>query len=119
MFFVFYSNFNIFKFQLDEAQRLAEETEDDETAPSTSAASSKDDEHLDFDYLLGMSFWNLTLEKKNELLRKKEEKCTELEILKKKSPSDLWIEDLDALLIKVSKYYNIANYEILVLISFY
>lgn len=52
-----------------------------------------------------MSFWHLTLEKKNELLRKKDEKCTELDILMKKSPSDLWIEDLDALLEKVMKNY--------------
>lgn len=87
---------------MDEAQRIAEETEEDESAPSTSA-TPKDDENLDYDYLLGMSFWHLTLEKKNELLRKKEEKCTELDILKKKTPSDLWIEDLDALLEKVIK----------------
>lgn len=64
--------------------------------------ASKDDEHLDYDYLLGMSFWHLTLEKKNELLRKKEEKCTELDILKQKTPSDLWNEDLDAFLEKVN-----------------
>jgi len=51
-----------------------------------------------------MSFWHLTLEKKNELLRKKEEKCTELDILKKKSPAALWQEDLDFLLEKVRKY---------------
>lgn len=50
-----------------------------------------------------MSFWNLTLEKKNELLRKKEEKCAELEILKKKTPIDIWNEDLDEFLIKVIK----------------
>lgn len=90
--------------QLDEAQRAAEETEEDE-ATQTTSASSKDDENLDFDYLLGMSFWHLTLEKKNELLRKKDEKCTELNILKKKSPSDLWTEDLDALLEKVMRNY--------------
>jgi DNA topoisomerase-2 len=58
---------------------------------------------MDFDYLLGMSFWHLTLEKKNELLRKKEEKCTELDILKKKTPIDIWNEDLDEFLIKVIK----------------
>uniref|UniRef100_A0A2S2Q8Z8 DNA topoisomerase 2 n=1 Tax=Sipha flava TaxID=143950 RepID=A0A2S2Q8Z8_9HEMI len=88
---------------LDEAQeRVAEDTEEDETAPSTSA-SSKDDENMDFDYLLGMSFWHLTLEKKNELLRKKEEKCTELDILKKKTPIDIWNEDLDEFLIKLEE----------------
>lgn len=90
---------------MDEAERrAAEDTEEDETAPSVSA-STKDDEALDYDYLLGMSFWHLTLEKKNELLRKKDEKCTELDILKKKSPADLWTEDLDALLEKVSSSY--------------
>jgi len=52
-----------------------------------------------------MSFWHLTLEKKNDLLRKKEEKCTELDILKKKSPADLWTEDLDALSLKVCTNY--------------
>ncbi|XP_050431493.1 DNA topoisomerase 2 isoform X2 [Adelges cooleyi] len=84
------------------AARLAEETEEDE--PSTaSTATQKDDEDLDFDYLLGMSFWHLTMEKKNDLLRKKDEKCTELEILKKKTPSDLWVEDLDALLEKLDE----------------
>lgn len=67
------------------------------------AASSKEDDSLDYDYLLGMSFWHLTLEKKNELLRKKDEKCTELDILKKKTPADLWKEDLAILLEKVSK----------------
>lgn len=102
MFFFFFNTF-----QLDEAQRLAEETEEDEAAPSTSTTSSKEDENLDYDYLLGMSFWHLTLEKKNELLRKKEEKCTELDILKKKSPNDLWLEDLDMLLEKVIKLYLI------------
>lgn len=88
---------------LDEAQALAEGTEDDEATPSTSAASSSKEDDVDYDYLLGMSFWHLTLEKKNELLRKKDEKCTELEILKKKSPSDLWNEDLDELLQKLDE----------------
>lgn len=60
---------------------------------------------MDYDYLLGMSFWHLTLEKKNELLRKKEEKCTELDILQKKTPSDLWLEDLNALLEKVITFF--------------
>lgn len=95
---------------MDEAQ-ATEDTEEDETAPSTSA--SNDDDNLDFDYLLGMSFWNLTLEKKNELLRKKEEKCTELDILKKKTPADLWIADLDALLQKVN---ILINYNYLILL---
>lgn len=95
---VYFKN-GVKQFQLDEAQG-ADETEEEESTPSSSA-TSKDDDNLDFDYLLGMSFWHLTLEKKNELLRKKDEKCTELNILQQKTPSDLWIEDLDAFIEKV------------------
>lgn len=98
---------------------MGDETEENELTPSTSA-SSKDDESLDFDYLLGMSFWHLTLEKKNELLRKKEEKCTELDILKKKTPIDIWTADLDEFLIKVIKisiglYLNMSVLHILII----
>jgi len=49
-----------------------------------------------------MNFWSLTLEKKNELLKKVDEKQAELQLSKKKSLSDLWTEDLDALLAKVN-----------------
>jgi len=48
----------------------------------------------DYDYLLGMAMWNLTLEKKEELLRKKDEKHQELELLKRTSEKDLWRQDL-------------------------
>lgn len=71
-----------------------ENTNADEDAPES-------DPNLDYDYLLGMKMWSLTLEKKNELLKKRDEKQAELDTLKKKSPSDLWQEDLDALLAKV------------------
>lgn len=50
----------------------------------------------DYDYLLGMTMWTLTLEKKEELLKKRDEKIKELEDLKSKSPSDLWKIDLNA-----------------------
>lgn len=69
-----------------------------------------------------MSFWHLTLEKKNELLRKKEEKCTELDILKKKTPTDIWNEDLDAFLIKVIKNsfaVDTLNFTCIVWIDYY
>lgn len=56
-----------------------------------------------FDYLLGMSLWMLTDEKKNELLKQRDNKLTELEILKKKKPSDLWREDLDEFVHKLDE----------------
>lgn len=48
----------------------------------------------DYDYLLGMTLWSLTREKKEELLKKRDEKIKELEDLKNKTPSDLWRDDL-------------------------
>lgn len=59
----------------------------------------------DFDYLLGMTMWSLTKEKKDDLLRKRDEKQTELKILQDKSPKDLWVEDLDKLLEEVCTVY--------------
>jgi DNA topoisomerase-2 len=55
-----------------------------------------------YDYLLGMTMWTLTKEKKDELLKKRDDKLTELKILQTKSPSSLWKEDLDKLLEEVS-----------------
>lgn len=90
-----------------------EETQDDpvEAEEDESAEPSKKKKtpatHPDvkkFDYLLGMSMWMLTEERKNELLNQKDNKITELNILKKKSPSDLWREDLDAFIENLDKF---------------
>lgn len=56
-----------------------------------------------FDYLLGMSMWMLTEERKNELLRQKDNKMTELNILKKKTNGDLYREDLDVFIEELDK----------------
>ena len=48
----------------------------------------------EYDYLLGMPMWNLTLEKKEEFLRKKEGKNQELRNLKATTKEDLWRKDL-------------------------
>lgn len=56
----------------------------------------------DYDYLLGMPLWSLTLERKNDLLKKRDDKIHELKSLQAKSPSHLWREDLDAFLEKVT-----------------
>ena len=67
--------------------------------------SSQLDEDTDlagqYDYLLGMTMWTLTKEKKDELLKKRDDKLAELKILQSKSPSALWKEDLDAFLQEV------------------
>jgi DNA topoisomerase-2 len=57
--------------------------------------SLSDDKSSDYNYLLGMPMWNMSLEKKNDLLRERDKKVQELETLRSKTPKDLWIEDLD------------------------
>lgn len=49
-----------------------------------------------FDYLLGMSMWMLTEERKNELLKQRDQKLAELAALKEKPIEMLWLDDLDA-----------------------
>ena len=43
-----------------------------------------------------MAMWNLTQEKKDELLRKKDEKHQELDLLRRTTPKELWRRDLKA-----------------------
>jgi len=51
-----------------------------------------------YDYLLRMSFYSLTKETMHDLNEQYKNKQNEYNKLKKKSPSDLWIDDLDELL---------------------
>lgn len=85
-----------------------EEGEEEETTPSVSVKKEKkpvDPEKAfqkltdvkKFDYLLGMSMWMLTEEKKNELLKQRDQKLSELADLKAKTPEMLWLNDLDDL----------------------
>jgi DNA topoisomerase-2 len=49
-----------------------------------------------------MKMWSLTLERKQELLKQRDEKLQEVKDLEKKTPSQLWLDDLDNLLNVVS-----------------
>lgn len=91
------------KIKQDKESVLEEEKEEDTEADDSQTKSSAGDTDMDYEYLLGMKLWALTLEKKNELLKKKDEKFQEYEVLKKKSPSDLWNEDLDAFVAKLEE----------------
>ncbi|KPP67462.1 DNA topoisomerase 2-alpha-like, partial [Scleropages formosus] len=72
-------------------EKLAEvETSEDEEE------KVEDSSGPDYNYLLSMPMWFLTKEKKEELCKQRDAKLTELNTLKKKSPSDLWKEDLAA-----------------------
>ncbi|KAJ3662202.1 hypothetical protein Zmor_006558 [Zophobas morio] len=89
--------------------------EDEEESAETESTSSKkppaDPEKAfrnssdvqKFDYLLGMSMWMLTEEKKNELLRQRDNKLAELQVLKQKTKADLWREDLDVFMEKLDQ----------------
>ncbi|KAJ1961864.1 DNA topoisomerase 2 [Dipsacomyces acuminosporus] len=70
---------------------------------------SEKDDGSDYDYLLSMPIWNLTLEKVDKLMKEKGEIQLKLEHLLAKTPVDIWNEDLDA----VEKQWDImvADYE--------
>lgn len=50
-----------------------------------------------------MTMWSLTKEKKDDLLRQRDEKITELKRLQVRTPISLWKEDLDNLLAELNK----------------
>lgn len=85
----------VWKKKQDAMALVEEDGADANTADETPA---DDDDSAMYTYLLGMSLWSLTHEKKEELIRKRDEKLQELKDLQKKSPSDLWEADLDNLL---------------------
>ncbi|KAM5212626.1 DNA topoisomerase 2-alpha [Hipposideros larvatus] len=77
-------------------QKVPDEEENGESDNEKETEKSDSVTGPTFNYLLDMPLWYLTKEKKDELCRLRNEKEQELEILKKKSPSDLWKEDLAA-----------------------
>ena len=58
----------------------------------------------DFDYLLSMTMWTLTLERKEELLKKKQEKHAELDRLRATKKEDLWRADLKELMTNLDEF---------------
>ncbi|GJQ70860.1 Top2 [Trypoxylus dichotomus] len=87
---------------------LEEEQREEESKTSKSKAPTDPEKAFQnltdvkkFDYLLGMSMWMLTEERKNELIKQKDSKLAELATLRNKTPSDLWREDLDAFVQKL------------------
>lgn len=57
-----------------------------------------------YDYLLGMSILSLTKERYEKLLAERGNKEEELETLLKKTPKDLWNEDLDEFLVSWERF---------------
>jgi len=57
----------------------------------------------DYEYLLGMKIWSLTLERKEAILKQRDDKKQELEKLKAKTKEEMWHEDLDAFVKKLDQ----------------
>jgi DNA topoisomerase-2 len=55
----------------------------------------------DFNYILSMPLWSLTMERKDELIGKRDAKAKELSDLRRKSPTDLWKDDLEHFLVEL------------------
>lgn len=102
------------KMEEDDGNKDNEEEEEEEQEASTTKGKPK--KELDpekafqkltdvkkFDYLLGMSMWMLTEERKNELLKQRDNKLEELDNIMKLTPRHLWMNDLDALAQKLDE----------------
>ncbi|XP_017797949.1 PREDICTED: DNA topoisomerase 2 [Habropoda laboriosa] len=82
---------------LEAQEEIAENVEDEEVASPDVVANEN------FDYLLGMTLWSLTKERKDELLRQRDDKLLELKRLQARTPISLWKEDLDNLLNELNR----------------
>lgn len=80
----------------EEQQQQQEGEEEEEDAENSQGP--------DYNYLLSMPMWFLTKEKKDELCKQRDTKINELNTLKRKSPSDLWKEDLAAFSEELEKF---------------
>lgn len=76
----------------DKADGNEETTEDETDEESSLATLSKG-----YEYLLGMKIWSLTYEKAQELRKQLAERTAELKDLEGTAPSQIWLNDLDAI----------------------
>ncbi|KAM7381870.1 hypothetical protein PAMA_012632 [Pampus argenteus] len=78
------------------AWKQAQDKNEEEMENEEEEGAEENNTGPDYNYLLSMPMWFLTKEKKDELCKQRDAKLTELNTLKKKSPADLWKEDLAA-----------------------
>ncbi|KAM7370981.1 hypothetical protein PAMP_010487 [Pampus punctatissimus] len=78
------------------AWKQAQDKNEEEIENEEEEGAEENNTGPDYNYLLSMPMWFLTKEKKDELCKQRDAKLTELNTLKKKSPADLWKEDLAA-----------------------
>lgn len=61
---------------------------------------------IDYEYLYGMSLLHLTNEKKDTLLKERDDLIDQLNMYKKKTIQEMWLNDLDNLLNELDKFEN-------------
>ncbi|KAJ1967690.1 DNA topoisomerase 2, partial [Dimargaris verticillata] len=76
-----------------------DDNEAGEAANAAPGSQATGDSAADFDYLLSMPIWNLTREKVEQMLKERDAKQAEVDVLLKTSPAQLWNADLDDFLV--------------------
>lgn len=85
--------------KMSELDAILEGKSPDDQQDAPAAASGGDDaEKTDYDYLLGMALWSLTLEKVEELSAQRDLRAQELDELNKTTVETMWDRDLEALM---------------------
>eukprot|EP01124_Arcella_intermedia_P025698 TRINITY_DN4655_c0_g1_i1.p1 TRINITY_DN4655_c0_g1~~TRINITY_DN4655_c0_g1_i1.p1 ORF type:complete len:1078 (+),score=357.45 TRINITY_DN4655_c0_g1_i1:1291-4524(+) len=83
------------KKEKEEEESDEEEDEEGEKKSEKKKPDTRNQLERDYDYLLSMKIWSLTKEQVDFLKKKLAEKKKELEELQKRTPQDLWYDDLD------------------------
>ena len=78
---------------LPKPEEEAEEDEGEEEEADKPPLPAKE-----YDYLLTMPLWSLTYEKVNELLKQKDDKTKEFELLSSTTTKDMWFHDMEEFL---------------------
>lgn len=81
--------------ELVDEEIVAEEEEDEEAANEGEIVNGPEELYGSFEYLLGMRIWSLTKERYERLLKQKQEKQVELELLLELSAQQLWETDIE------------------------
>jgi len=89
--------------QMEDSQE--QDTENQEARSDDEGETQElESKSADYDYLLGMAMWSLTHERKEALLKQKQEKHQELENLRATSKEDLWRYDLKEFVKKLDEF---------------
>ncbi|XP_037557472.1 DNA topoisomerase 2-alpha [Dermacentor silvarum] len=84
-------------------QAQQEDKQDSQDDEEEEKEEDKDGGSASYNYLLGMPMWSLTRERKEDLLAKRDQKREEVETLRRKTPENLWDEDLNAFTAKLEE----------------